>query len=237
MSRRLRQNNEKPDVSEDWVKPIVKENLSERAYMDLKTALMYGKLRPGERLRLRPMSARFGISATPMREALLRLVSEKTLTLDPRGTVVVPTLTLDELVEIRSIRVDLEGKSAAAAALNSTEEEIDALEVIHTEITECHRNEDFERAIVLNTEFHLDLCRSGRMPVTYDIVEGLWMRCGPILSHLYDGGLPDWEPHPHKKIIKALRARDASAAHEAMKEDIVRGGQGLLAYVRASAPT
>ncbi|MBA4785535.1 MAG: GntR family transcriptional regulator [Rhizobiales bacterium] len=197
---------------------------------------MHGKLKPGERLRLRPMSARFGISATPMREALLRLVSEKTLALDVRGTVVVPNLSLNELVEIRSIRVDLEGRAAAAAADCATKNDIDALAQIHDEISECHRLEQFERAIVLNTEFHLGLCRAGRLPITYDIVEGLWMRCGPILSHLYDGGLPDWEPHPHKRVIAALKTRDPAAAYEAIKEDIVRGGQGLLAHVSSVDP-
>ncbi|MCJ8518855.1 DNA-binding GntR family transcriptional regulator [Pseudorhizobium tarimense] len=237
MSRRLVQNYEQTGQGEDWARPLVKENLSERAYSDLKSALMHGKLKPGERLRLRPMSARFGISATPMREALLRLVSEKTLTLDARGTVVVPRLSLDELVEIRSIRVDLEGRAAAAAAGCATETEINTLEAIHSEISECHRLQQFERAIVLNTEFHLGLCRSGRVPITYDIVEGLWMRCGPILSHLYDSGLPDWEPHPHKRIIAALRAGDPAAAEDAIKEDIVRGGQGLLAHVKAADTT
>ncbi|MFN7090571.1 MAG: GntR family transcriptional regulator [Allorhizobium sp.] len=236
MSRRLVKNYEQAGDGDDWARPIIKENLSERAYSDLKSALMHGKLKPGERLRLRPMSARFGISATPMREALLRLVSEKTLALDVRGTVVVPNLTLNELVEIRSIRVDLEGRAAAAAADCATKDEIDDLARIHDEISECHRLKQFERAIVLNTEFHLGLCRAGRVPITYDIVEGLWMRCGPILSHLYDGGLPDWEPHPHKRVIAALKTRDPAAAYEAIKEDIVRGGQGLLAHVSSVDP-
>ncbi|MCF6371025.1 hypothetical protein [Rhizobium halophilum] len=71
------------------------------------------------------------------------------------------------------------------------------------------------------------------MRITYDIVEGLWMRCGPILSHLYDGGLPDWEPHPHKRIVAALKARKAAATDDAIKKITVRGGQALLAYVKA----
>lgn len=233
MSRRIVQNNIEDLDGGDWVRPIVKENLSERAYGDLKNALMHGKLKPGERLRLRPMSARFGISATPMREALLRLVSEKTLTLDIRGTVIVPTLSLSELMEIRAIRMDLEGRAAASAALKASREEIDRLEEIHLEITDCHRQQQFEKAIVLNTEFHLGLCRAGQMPIVYDIVEVLWMRCGPILSHLYDGGLPDWEPHPHGLIIRALRDRHEKRAQEAIQEDIIRGGQGLLDHVRA----
>ncbi len=182
----------------DWARPIIKENLSERAYSSLRAALMRGQLRPGERLRLRPMSVRFGISATPMREALLRLVSEKALALDARGTVAVPTLTLDQLLEIRTIRTDLEGRAAAAAAKLASDSEIEALAEAHRQMALCHKLKQFEKAIDLNTEFHLDLCRLGRLPVLYDLVEGLWVRCGPILSHLYDGGPPeDWDAHAH----------------------------------------
>jgi DNA-binding GntR family transcriptional regulator len=221
------------EILPDWVRPIVKENLSERAYRELRIALMQGQLRPDTRLRLRPMSARFGISATPMREALLRLVSEKALALDARGSVFVPRLTLDQLMEIRAIRTDLEGR-AAAAATAAPRAEIDALEEIHTQISQCHASGDFARAINLNTEFHLGLCRLARMPILGEIVELLWVRCGPILSHLYDDGLPDWEPHPHRRIIDALRQGDSEAARDAIREDIERGGSGLFAHVRAA---
>ncbi|CAH1652940.1 DNA-binding GntR family transcriptional regulator [Chelatococcus asaccharovorans] len=232
MSSRMPNNNEKTPATGDWVQPIVKENLSERAYTDLRAALMRGRLRPGERLRLRPMSVRFGISATPMREALLRLVGEKALALDARNSVVVPTLTLEQLQEIRAIRTDLEGRAAAAAALVATADEIETLVAIHAQISECHASRSFVQAVDLNTEFHLTFCRMARLPILYDIVEGLWVRCGPILSHLYDEGLPDWEPHPHLRLISALRERDPDKARAASREDIERGGQGLLVHVR-----
>ncbi len=225
----------KSDESKDWVKPLARENLSDRAYLALRDALMRGQLKPGERMRLRPMSARFGISPTPMREALLRLVVERAMVVDSRGTVTVPTLTLDELLEIRSIRVDLEGNTAAAAALRARPEEIAELEAIHAQITECHDAGTFEKAVDLNTEFHLALCRLGARPITYDLVEGLWVRCGPILSHLYDAGIPsNWHPHPHLRVIDALKARDPEAAREGIRIDIEAGGQGLLDHVRAN---
>lgn len=222
---------------EEWAKPLVKENLSERAYLELRAALMRGQLRPGEKLLLRPMSARFGISATPMREALLRLASEKALTLDARGTALVPTLTLEQLLEIRAIRVDLEGRGAAAAALRASGAEVEALAALHARISACHERRDFAAAVDLNTGFHLALCAMAGLPILHEIVEGLWVRCGPILSHLYDGGLPDWEPHPHLRVIAALRARDAEAARDAIREDIERGGQGLLDHVAATRAT
>lgn len=222
-------------ISNNWVRPVTKENLADQAYMVLRDALMRGQLKPGERLRLRPMSARFGISQTPMREALLRLVFERALGLDARGTVMVPRLTCDQLLEIRAIRVDLEGNTAAAAARGAAKRDIQALERIHARITECHRVGAYDEAIDLNTQFHLQLCRLGGMPITYELVENLWVRCGPILSHLYDAGIPaDWTPHPHTRILDALKDRDEEAARAGVRQDIIEGGRGLLDYVQRS---
>ncbi len=213
----------------DWMRPIARENLSDKVYAELRSALMRGQLEPGEQLPLRPLAERFGISATPMREAMARLVVERSLVLDGRGTVTVPHLTRAQLVEIRSIRMDLEGRCAEAAAKGAASGQIDALERIHEGIASAQDAEDFRRAVDLNTQFHLELCRMAGLPITFDLVEGLWVRCGPILTHLYDAGIPEgWDPHPHLRVIAALRARDAVACREAIQFDIEHGGRGLL---------
>lgn len=218
----------------DWARPISRESLSDAAYAGMREALMRGRLRPGERLRLRPTSRRFGISATPMREALLRLVSERALTLDARGTAVVPRLTAEQLVEIRDIRVLLEGEAAARAAEAAPPEGVEALAALHGRIAACHETCAFEEAVELNTRFHLELCRLAA-PIIHETVESLWVRCGPILSHLYDRGVPEWDPHPHLRVIEALRSRRPEDARAAIAHDIVHGGRSLLDHVRRSA--
>ena len=216
----------------EWMRPIARENLSDRAYTELRAALMRGQLKPGDQLRLRQISARFGISATPMREALTRLVVERALTLDARGTVTVPTLSRDQLMEIRAIRVDLEGRAAAAAALSVSPSQVAALEEIHSAINLAQGQGRFIEAVELNTQFHLALCKAGNLPICYELVEGLWVRCGPILSHLYDAGVPaDWDPHPHLRIISALKTGNPEAARAAIRVDIENGGQGLMDHV------
>ncbi len=217
-----------------WASPIAKENLGDRAYYALRAALMGGQLKPGEKLRLRPMSKRFGISATPMREAFLRLVSLDALTLDARGTVMVPELTLAELIEIRSIRLDLEGRSAAAAATEASAAQIDTLEDMHARLSRAFEAGEYGEAIDLNTQFHLLLCRAGGMPILLEIVENLWIRCGPLLSHLYDAGNPFHEKHPHLTVIEGLRDRDPTKVRAAICHDIEHGGQGLLCHVKSA---
>lgn len=213
----------------NWTRPIARENLSDKVYAELRSALMHGRLEPGEQLRLRPLAENFGISATPMREAMTRLVVEGALTIDGRGTVTVPHLTRTQLLEIRSIRMDLEGRCAGKAALLATDAQIGELEAIHGGIAEAQTAGDFRRAVDLNTRFHLELCEIADLPITCGIVESLWVRCGPILTHLYDAGIPEgWDPHPHTRVIDAMRRRDAAACREALRFDIENGGKGIL---------
>ena len=233
MSRGTEKSVENHSKTKDWVHPIQRQSLGDQAYEVIRHALMRGQLKPGERMRLRQMSERFGISLTPTREALLRLVHQGALVMDSRGTVVVPELTKDELLEIRSIRLSLEGNAAAAAAKISNTDDIELLEEIQNKIEECHAKGKYEVAVDTNTEFHLSLCRAGRQPITYDIVESMWVRCGPILSHLYDAGIPHiWDSHPHNRVIDALKRGDSQAAREAIKYDIMSGGEELFKYVR-----
>lgn len=215
----------------DWLRPVVRENLSDKVYAELRAALMHGRLEPGEQLPLRQMAESFGVSATPAREAMSRLVVEGALKLDGRGTVTVPYITRTQLLEIRSIRMDLEGRCAEKATATATNAQIDMLEALHEDITEAQRIEDYRRAVDLNTAFHLNLCGIADLPITYGVIEALWVRCGPILSHLYDAGIPDgWDPHPHTRVIDAMRRRDADACARALRVDIEFGGTGILKW-------
>lgn len=216
-----------------WIKPIQRQNLSELAYTNLRRALMEGRMKPGDDLPLRPISKSFGISATPMREALLRLVTERALDIDGKGRISVPHLTRATLLEIRTMRGLLEGNAARQAARSAAPEAVGALESLHDDLARAQDAGDFERAIGLNTSFHLKLCEIAGLPVSYEVVSNLWVRCGPLLSHLYDGGLPpNWDPHPHVRIVTAIRAGDPDAAYDALNMDIDGGGAGLLAHVR-----
>lgn len=226
------------DAFGDWIQPIQRQNLSETAYTVLRDALMRGQLKPGEKLQLRPISRHFNISVTPMREALFRLIAEKALDMETNGTVVVPSLNVSQLIEIRMIRKLLEGAAAEAASNEIKTHEINKMELIHKQIVDCQKALNYNEAVNLNTEFHLLLCRASRLPITYEMVENLWIRCGPILSHLYDGGVPvglDATPvHPHLLVIRALKKRDGAAARKAICDDIENGGKHLLAYVAQS---
>ncbi|WP_347309875.1 GntR family transcriptional regulator [Defluviimonas sp. SAOS-178_SWC] len=218
--------------SADWHQPLQRENLSEMAYVAVRDAMMRGLLKPGQKLQLRPLSAKFGISMTPMREALLRLVSKDVLSLDLRGTVIVPVLTRDALAEIHQVRIMLEGRAAYVAASQPAAGAADDLMRIHQQLVAAQENGDFEAAVKLNTDFHLGICKAAKLTVIHEVVEMMWMRCGPILSHLYDGGAPFSDDHPHLKLIEAIGAGDPDMARQAIEEDIIRGGEKLYKWAK-----
>ncbi len=196
------------------------ERLSERAYQAIRVALKSGELRPGQRLILRPLAARLGLSATPVREALLRLVSEHALGLDERHSVLVPTLGPDELDELRELRADLEGRAAAVVASRASASVIDAMEAIHIAFRSAVATGQRASAIARNEAFHHALLANCGRPTLLRLVDSLQVRLGPLVAQLEDFGFELPPDHPHDRMLAAFRARDQVAARRAVVDDI-----------------
>jgi DNA-binding GntR family transcriptional regulator len=99
-------------------------SLQEIAYQRIREALHRGAFEPGESLPTRTLAKAFGISTTPVREALARLVAQNVLAVDSvNGTPYVPVITRELLIEIYELRAMLEGVGAEHAAENITDEE------------------------------------------------------------------------------------------------------------------
>ena len=211
-------------------RPISKESVSQQAYMAIRGSLMRSRLTPGQKLIAREVAKDLGISVTPVRESLLRLVSEHGLAMDERGTVVVPTLDLARCIEIRDLRMLVEGEGAARAARLAGNTEIDELAAIHERYLRTERDEDFATALAENENFHFTLCRMGRSSVLFSIVENLWMQFGPVLAYLYTGRTRPFhgQKHGHVYVIESLRRHDPEAARQAIAQDILVGGKAVL---------
>lgn len=217
---------------------ISRESLSQQAYVAIRQSLMRSRLRPGQKLIARQVADELGISVTPVRESLLRLVSEHALALDDRGTVMVPGVTLARCIEIRDLRMLTEGEGASRAAARATDAEIAALEQIHERYMATELEQNYEAALRENEAFHFTLCRMAGSRVLFGIVENLWIQFGPVLSYLYDGGRRPFHgrTHGHILVIEALRRRDPAAAREAIAQDILIGGQVVVEKLSAIAP-
>ena len=96
-------------------------------YLELKRRILDLELVPGGRLYEPALAADLGVSRTPLREAVRRLIAENLLEQQPTGGVVVPRLDAQEISELYDVRASLEGLMAGAAARDATDEDRDAL--------------------------------------------------------------------------------------------------------------
>lgn len=206
-------------------KPLDKGNLSERVYSIIRTALMDGQYQPGDRLRISALAEEFGVSITPVREAIFRLVSDHALDMKAATSIYVPELTVSQLREIQLIRHLLEGEAAGMAAERISAAELKHLEEVQTAF-QAAVSTDYKQASLLNREFHFGLIAAARMPVIFKTLENMWVMMGPLLS-TFHAEVPKAElasaKHKHFEVLEALRKRDSAKAKAALQADIAWG--------------
>jgi DNA-binding GntR family transcriptional regulator len=195
-------------------------SLQEIAYQRIREALHRGAFQPGESLPTRTLAKAFGISTTPVREALARLVAQNVLAVDSvNGTPYVPVITRELLIEIYELRAMLEGLGAEHAAENITDEELTQLETLWAKLTAKGIDKNQQHRIT--EEFQYAVYRAARRPVLLDLIQSVWMRSGLVLSLLSKSRPKGFSVESHReKLFSALKRRDAKKAREATRAGI-----------------
>ena len=207
-------------------------SLSARSYLALRSALTEGKFRPGERLIMHRLAEMLGASVTPIREGCLRLVSEQALELRSGRFVAVPELTLSRYMEIRTIRMELEGLAAEMAASRIPKETLPVLHQLHEKYIVAERNRQTALAMTANREFHLTICAAAGLSMLLAQIEILWVSMGPILAVYYsDMPLKHVGGEEHVKLMNALKKHDGKKARAAIVRDILLGGENIIPYL------
>jgi DNA-binding GntR family transcriptional regulator len=203
---------------------IERSTLWDRAYAELKAALMAGRFAPGERVVLRQVADSLGISLTPVRDAVNRLIAENALGrggLGPAGAAVVPLLSADQFEQLMIIRGSLEPMAAAHAAMHAKPEEVDAVEALLVEMkrsVEENRTDEYLKAHYL---FHFRIYEMCRMPIVEEMIESVWLRCAPTLTLALPENIPSLKRYQHHiATIAALREGNPDAAAAAVRADI-----------------
>ena len=184
----------------------------ESAYEDLRALILQGVLRPGDPIREGTVAARLGVSRTPVRDALQRLLADGLLTRGgPRG-LAVRQLDQQQIVELHALREVLEGMAAQLAARHASEPEIRALR----DMARRQRDALSESPAVqnhLNNLFHNGVAQAARNRyLAADLQELL------DSSALMAGAceVPRWRRDAavdeHVRIVDAIEHRDAAAA-------------------------
>ena len=196
-------------------------SLRSQVYDSLRDALTAGRFTPGQKLSFRFIAGTLGVSLTPVREAIRRLVAEGAFEMRPNRSVRVPLMTRDKILELRDIRLAVEGLATEKAALLTTREQAANLRRIAAELMAVRTRGDTVADRQKIREFHFTLYAIANQPTLLRVIEGLWLQTGPYMNLLY----PDFiasprGPERRLRIVRALQAHDGATARREMEGDI-----------------
>jgi DNA-binding GntR family transcriptional regulator len=190
----------------------------------LREEIFSKNLAPGSWLDEQSLAAQFGISRTPMREAIKVLASEGLVTIKMRRGAYVTEVTRTDLEQIFTILSLLEGEAAKEAASKASEDELNLLDDLHHRLEKAAADRDIEQFFEINGKFH-DLIQ--------EIAGNRWMN-GVIADlrkvlklHRRDSltstGRIQNSLLEHREILKALLKRDELTAEALMRKHLAQG--------------
>lgn len=192
-------------------------------YRHLRSRIMHGELEPGLALTLRGIAKEYGVSMTPVREAMRRLAAEGALTLSQSGRVSTPDLSNERIEELSSLRALIETELASRALPRAHIALIERLQTINSALADAVQRGDSVGYIRTNLEFHRTLYLRAQAPAMLATAETVWLQLGPTMRRLYEqrkrGDMP---PH-HRMILAALRAGDEPGLRLAVRTDVTQG--------------
>jgi DNA-binding GntR family transcriptional regulator len=200
---------------------IRQETVQDQVYQTLRTAIIAGRFKPGQRMTIRSLAQELGTSAMPVRDAVGRLSNERALEVLRNRAIVVPLMTVDKLRELTTIRIEVEGLAAEHAAAGITPQELRQLRKISDAFLAAGRDGDLTRYMAKNQEFHFSIYRAAGMPLLTRIIESLWLQFGPTLHALLTRyALSEYDTSHHDAALAALAAGDGPAARAAIAGDL-----------------
>lgn len=210
------------------LKRIEREPLWDLAHAQLREGLLAGRFEPGSRLTLRFLAETFGTSITPVRDAITRLAALGVLQLGSRNSAVVPHLTVDELRELSAIRCELEGRAAREAARNADAESAAKLADQLATMRGLISGNRLNAYLGVHRKFHFGIYAMADMPILYEMIENLWLRCGPVLSFV----IPDYVrllkgTDHHQAALQAITQGKAAKAEAEIVADIEEAAKYL----------
>lgn len=186
-------------------------------HAQLKDDLLQGAFQPGDALREVALAERFGVSRTPVREALTRLLHEGLLERRARG-LFVKEIDPEQIMQVYDLRILLEGQAAQEAASVRTEVDLMRLQALVDRDRALAEPDDATR-LATNIEFHRALWRAAHNPVLEDLLERLAThQIHAPSSTLSVGSRWTESLDEHQRIVDHVRERGSVKASELIQK-------------------
>lgn len=198
----------------------------------IENEIFTGALLPGAPIDEEGLAKRFGVSRTPIREAMLQLLQSGLIEKQPRKPATVARLDIAKLIHMFEMVSELEALCARFAATRITEREKIALQEIHEQSAialEEKRGDDYAR---LGRKFHHQIMTATHNNVLIETTNRLALHTLPYRKfQLKQEGRSTANQDDHQSVLEAILAGDGQAAAERMRRHVTVQGDVLAAYI------
>jgi len=234
-SRRASLEREPGDPAQVAVEPIAAPaSFKSRAYTALKNVIVsldVYRQRSDVRLDERRLAQDFGISRTPVREAMAQLEREGFVRSVPRRGIYVVRKSKREVIEMITAWAALEGMAARLITQGAADEDIATLRTMFSKFENGELHARLDEYSEVNIEFHQTIIRMSRNSVLIALAENLFIHMRMIrMKTIGEQDRADRSIHDHMHIIEALEARDTARAEELVRSHALGLAEHVAKY-------
>lgn len=201
-------------------------SLKARAYEALKTAILNMNIYADNaelRLDERDLSARFGVSRTPLREALAQLDQEGLVKIVARRGIFIVRKTKAEILEMITVWAALESMAARLACEHASKDDLIALHDLVAKFSQDEVARQMGEYSEANIKFHQAIIRAGKCNLIAEIADGLFFHMRAIRQRtIFEQDRARRSIVDHTEIVEALDARDAERAERLVRQHTLR---------------
>lgn len=211
-------------------KPRAVENLSARVYNQIKNLILCNEIMPGQKLHHQQLSERLGVSRTPIREALTRLVQEGYVSFLPNRGFTCKEIGMQEAEELYELREAMEAFAVEKAIATLTDATLRQLRDKMNAYGRDVQNKFTRERLVYDQDVHLTLAQLTGNKTLSDTLSHVFERI--VLKRrtdgLYDPARGIAAHQEHLRLIEAMERRDAAAAVAILRSHIQAGKKNVM---------
>jgi DNA-binding GntR family transcriptional regulator len=203
--------------------------LSDEVFHALVKDILSGEVEPGARLDEPSICRKFGVSRTPIREALRRLSGTGLVEVTPRKGVTVARIDVEQLNNMFEALAEFEGLSSRLSAVRMTRLEKKRLEVLNANRQKRIADGDKDFA-TLNNEFHEAVYLGAHNSSIASVTRNFRQRLAPFRALQFVPGRTEYSFHEHDEIVRAIVSSDAERAYEVMRDHVIGTGLQVIEH-------
>jgi len=216
--------------------PIARRALHDELVPRLRDLIFEGELTPGTRVPERALCERFGISRTPLREALKILASEGLIDLKHHRGAAVSRITSEEVDHMFEVMGALEALAGELACDRADDKAIGEIARLHAEMLAHHRRRELSEYFRCNQAIHEAIMKASGNPVLINLYRSLSVRIrrARYMANLSRGRW-DQAVAEHEEILQALKARDGRRLGRLLRDHLTHKADVIKAVLLGAA--